>query len=91
MDTQDMVREAEIHYLNMDKIHEQQANDYAERVTASMHDLATFQQFLWDIDPDAAEVQAFHGCLDGDEQDKLFAYDQFMNMFEDYVHSVTEL
>lgn len=86
-----MVRDAEIHYLTLDKIHEEQANGYAERVTASMRDLETFQQFLADIDPDAPEVQAFHGCMDEDTQSKLFAYDTFMNMYEDYVHSITEL
>lgn len=91
MYTQDAPRDADIYYLNLEKQQEEQANDYASRVTASMHDLDTFKQFLWDIDPDAPEVQAFHGCLDGDRQDKLFAYDQMMNLFEEYVHEITEL
>ena len=91
MDTQDMVREADLHFLSLDKVHEAMANGYAERVTASMHDLETFQQFLADIDPDAPEVQAFHGCMDESKEDKLFAYDIFMTMFEEYVHSITEL
>ena len=92
MDTQDHVRDAEVHTMVMDIFHEKQANDYAERVTASMHDLETFQQFLCDIDPDAAEVQAFHGCLDDSSDEiKAFAYDTFMNLFEEYVHSVTEV
>jgi len=91
MDTQDMVRDAEVFYLNRDKAQEQQAIEYAESITAQMHSLETFKSFLWDIDPDAPEVQAFHGCLDTDENTKVFAYDTFMNLFEDYVHSVTEL
>ena len=90
-DTPDMVKEADVLQFNMDKIHEKQSEEYCERVYTEMHSLETFKSFLWDIDPDAAEVQAFHGCLDGDSQDKLFAFDQFMNLYEEYVSMVVEL
>ena len=89
--TDDPVRDAEIYYLRRDEAQERQAIDFCERVNQSMHDLDTFKSFLHDIDWDAPEVQAFHGCLDGDAQDKVFAFDQFMNLFEEYVTSITEL
>ena len=91
MYTDNPIRDAEVYYMQRDKHQEEQAEAFCQRVTDSMHDLETFQMFLHDIDPDAPEVQAFHGCLDGDEQDKLFAYDQFMNLYEEYVASITEL
>lgn len=91
MDTQDYVRDADIFYFNRDKQQEAMANAYAENVTANMHNLDTFKSFLWDMDVDAPEVQAFHGCLDDDQNTKAFAYDQLMNLYEEYVHSITEL
>ena len=91
MYTDNPVRDAEIIQLHMDKFHEEQAEDYAERVTANMNDLSMFKSFLWDIDPDAAEVQAFFGCRDESPQDKVFAYDILMNLFEEYCHEVESL
>ena len=89
--TDNPIREAEVFYMNRDKQQHEQALDYAQRVNEAMHDIDTFQMFLHDIDPDAPEVQAFHGCLDTDENTKVFAFDTFMNMYEDYVHNITEL
>ena len=92
MNTPDFVKEAEVIQFNMDKHHERQANEYCERVTSEMHSLETFKAFLWDIDPDAPEVQAFHGCLDDkDENTKAYAFDIFMNLYEEYVTMVVEL
>lgn len=92
MDTPDLVREAEIHHLNLDHVYAKEAEAYCERVNSEMHSLETFQMFLHDIDPDAPEVQAFHGCLDDkDDNIKAFAYDIFMTMYEDYVSAMVEL
>ena len=91
MYTDNPVKEAEVYYIQRDKQQEEQAIEYAESITAQMHSLETFKSFLWDIDTDTPEVQAFHGCLDTDENTKVFAYDTLMNLFEDYVHSITEL
>ena len=80
------------YYTEAQRYHEEQAEVFCQRVNESMHDIDTFKMFLHDIDPDAAEVQAFHGCLDDkDYMLKAFAYDQFMNMYEEYVTSITEL
>ena len=89
--TNNPVKDAESYQMQLDRIHEAQANDYSERVTANMNDLETFKEFLAYIDVDAPEVQAFHGCMDEDKESKLFAYDTFMMMFEEYVHEITEL
>lgn len=88
--TDDPVREAEFRYMAMDALHEQQANDYAERVTASLSSLETFKEFLNDLDPDSPEVQVFHGCMDEDRESKIFAYDIMMSLFEEYVNNTTE-
>ena len=90
--TDDPVRDAEIYYLEAQKYYEGQAEDFCQRVNESMHDIETFKMFLHDIDPDAPEIQAFHGCLDDtDQMLKAFAYDQLMNMYEEYVTSITEM
>ena len=87
----DPVKEAEIIQFNMDKIHEEQSIDYSERVTANLNDLSIFKSFLWDIDTDAPEVQAFFGCRDESRQDKVFAYDILMGLFEEYCNDIEEL
>ena len=90
--TDNPVKEAEIYYLEAQRYHERQAEAFCQQVTENMHSLSFFQMFLHDIDPDAPEVQAFHGCLDdSDQMLKAFAYDQFMNLYQEYAEQVTEL
>ena len=92
MDTsQPEIASAEVYQFNLDKVHEEQAEAFCERVHDEMHSFETFLMFLHDIDPDAPELQAFHGCLDEDQNTKVFGYDTFMNMYEEYVTSWVEV
>ena len=87
----DPARDADVYYVELQRHNERQAEEFCERVSDSMHDFETFQMFLNYIDLDAAEIKAFHGCLDEDQNTKVFAYDQFMNLYEEYVTSITEV
>ena len=85
------VKEAEVFIMQQDRANEVMANDYAERMTVELNSLKTFKSFLWDINTDDSSIQAIHGCQDGDMQDKAFAYDILMNMFEEYCEEVIQL
>lgn len=83
----DPVRDAEIYYLHQ----QQQADDFADRYKANLEDFSMFQSFLHDSDPDDATWRLFFNQMHGDEVDKVYAYDNLMILYEEYVEKVTEL
>lgn len=91
----DMVKDAELYELQRDIAHEAQAQAYSEAVTASINSLNTFKSFLWDIDTDGhdehAILQLFHGVMDESPEDQLYAYSEFMGLFERYCNSLVEV
>ena len=85
--TDDPVRDAEVYYLFQEK----QDEDFQERYKQNLNDFTMFQSFLHDLDPDAPEVRLFFNQIHGDEVDKVYAYDNLIILYEEYVDKITEM
>lgn len=84
--TDDPARDADVYYLFKEQQSEQFFTDYQE----NLKDISLFLSFLHDLDPDDPAWKAIHAQRLGDLEDKAYAYDLMMMMFEQYVEDFTE-
>lgn len=83
----DPIRDAEIHYLHIDK----QDAKFRELYEHNLTDLSVFQSFIHDIDSEAPEIKLLFDQMNGDEMDKVYAYDNLIILYEKYVEELTEM
>lgn len=89
METNDPVRDADVYYLQRDKHQERQAEEFQERYLGNLNDFGMFQSFLHDLDTDEPEVKLLFNQMYKSPEDKCYAYDNFITMYEMYVRDVT--
>lgn len=89
------ITDIEAYTMQRDIQQESEAQAFCDRVNEEMQSLNTFKNFLLEMDTDGhdehAILQLFHGVKDETPEDKLFAYDSLMTLFEDYCELVAEL
>lgn len=89
--TDDSVRDAEVYYLFQEKQQAELDAKFEDLYKQNLNDFSIFQSFLHDLDSDDAEWRLFFDQMHGDEVDKVYAYDNLIILYEEYVKWLTEM
>ena len=84
---QEVSDDANVYYLYM----EEQSDIYFKDYQRNFNNPEIFTSFLHDVDTSDPVWVTIHGQMNGDFEDKAFAYDLMMTLFESYVEGFTEM